>query len=302
MDELLALYGDPYQINKYITITPPTLRQIKEHGEREYFSLVNLMTTIPSNMKSILHDSGIDYEKISDFQLFEMLIRGLPKEESSILFGDVDFQSLGAFLNNETGLTFLAKSTLFLDEVICANGEDLANLVGSLFKDDSFDKVIELVSLRKSDQISQEQFEACFPQDIRKLIIPKMNDLIIDTYAHVKIDKYLRDLHGFAPRETCVEIAGNALTKKFLINDDREERERNKNKPFKSMLAPYINAMANCADFPYDHFTMLDLHISTFMKSVKQVLKLKNVGYLMQGVYSGTIDAKKVKNQLNWIN
>ena len=101
----LALYmGDPYVVNKYITITQPTIGDIAEYGERKYYSMVHTITAIPSDMKSQLLDVfELDYEKVEDFQLFMMLAPTLPKESTAILFGDVDFTKLVPIRHPQSG-------------------------------------------------------------------------------------------------------------------------------------------------------------------------------------------------------
>jgi signal peptidase I len=100
----LALYmGDPYVVNKYITITQPTIGQIAEYGERKYYSMVHTITAISSDMKSQLFDMGLDYEQIEDFQLFMMLAPTLSQESTAILFGDIDFTKLAPIQNPQNG-------------------------------------------------------------------------------------------------------------------------------------------------------------------------------------------------------
>lgn len=95
IDSLGLYMGDPYVVNKYITIKQPTIGEIAEYGERKYYTMVHTVTAIPSDMKSqLLDDFGLDYETLEDFDLFMMLAPTLSKESTSILFGDVDFTTL----------------------------------------------------------------------------------------------------------------------------------------------------------------------------------------------------------------
>lgn len=90
-DELKMYFGCDYVVNDKITIHTPSVGEIIDFGEREYFATIHSLTCIPSDMKSQLFDMGIDYEEISDYELFMMLARGLRPEDSKILFGDLDF-------------------------------------------------------------------------------------------------------------------------------------------------------------------------------------------------------------------
>ena len=73
IDELQMYFGEPFHINDKIAIYIPTIGDIVEFGERKYYGMIHTLTCIPSDMKSQLFDMGIDYEKLSDFELFMML-------------------------------------------------------------------------------------------------------------------------------------------------------------------------------------------------------------------------------------
>lgn len=92
IDEMKMYFGEDIKINDYIKIHIPSVGEVIEYGEKEYYSMIYHLTAIPSDMKSWLFDTmGIDYEEISDFDFFYMLTRGLSRDITSILFGDLDF-------------------------------------------------------------------------------------------------------------------------------------------------------------------------------------------------------------------
>ena len=119
VDELALYFGDPYDVNDYITITIPKVGDVVKYGERQYYSMVQTITAIPSEMKSQLWDMGLDWTEITDFQLFMMLAPTLPKDKTSILFGDIDFQALRPFENTENDTVFLAnpETGVIIDEL-----------------------------------------------------------------------------------------------------------------------------------------------------------------------------------------
>lgn len=103
IDELQMYMGDDYQVNQKIAIHQPTIGEIIKFGEKKYFNMVYTICAIPSDMKPQLWDAGIDYEEISDFDLFIMLTRDLPKESTYLLLGDLDLQSMKIGENIENG-------------------------------------------------------------------------------------------------------------------------------------------------------------------------------------------------------
>lgn len=94
-DRLKMYFGEPYIINTencMIQINQPTIGDILEIGEKEFYSMLNVFISNSTSYRLQLWDMGIDWNKISDYELFCMLIKGLNKELTSLLFGDIDFQ------------------------------------------------------------------------------------------------------------------------------------------------------------------------------------------------------------------
>ena len=108
VDDLKLYIGDDYVINDNIKVLQPTIKQIAEFGERDFFSMVHTITAIPSDMKSQLWDMGLDWMEVDDFELFMMLTQTLTLDRTSILFGDLDFSKLKPFKNNQNGDIVLA--------------------------------------------------------------------------------------------------------------------------------------------------------------------------------------------------
>ena len=115
----LLFRGDNFKVNDYIAISNPTLNEIYSYnknnlkfpqGEIGYYSMVNQLCSIPSDMKSLLFDKGIDYEKITDFELFCMLAPNLEKSQTEILFGDLDFKKFKLCTKTENDELCLAQS------------------------------------------------------------------------------------------------------------------------------------------------------------------------------------------------
>ena len=94
VDELQLYIGDDYVINDHIRVLQPTIRQIAEFGEKEFFSVAYTVTAIPSDMKANLWDLGIDWMEVDDFELFVMLSQTLTPDRTKLLFGDLDFTKL----------------------------------------------------------------------------------------------------------------------------------------------------------------------------------------------------------------
>ncbi len=121
-DELQMYFGEPYYINDKISIYMPTIGEIVEFGEKQYYGMIHTLTCIPSDMKSQLDDIGIDYMTISDFELFMMLISTLSKESTELVFGDLDLSKFAPYLNKANNETVLydVENDIVIDKLIYA--------------------------------------------------------------------------------------------------------------------------------------------------------------------------------------
>lgn len=93
-DILKMYYGEDYWVTDQIVIHQPTIQQIMDYGESEFWIMVSMLCANPTSMRLELWNKGIDWNTLSDFDLFTMLIGGFPKDATEILFGDFDFTKL----------------------------------------------------------------------------------------------------------------------------------------------------------------------------------------------------------------
>lgn len=106
--EPLKMYYDyECKINDKITIRHPTIGEISDWGESKYFNMINMLCSIPSDMKAPLYDNGIDWEEISDFDYFISISHQYSQEDTSIILGDLDFSKLKIGYSEEINQTIL---------------------------------------------------------------------------------------------------------------------------------------------------------------------------------------------------
>ena len=63
-DELKVYRGEDFKVSKYITLHQPTLGEICDFGENEYYSMVYNFVSTPQSLKGQLWKLGIDYTTI----------------------------------------------------------------------------------------------------------------------------------------------------------------------------------------------------------------------------------------------
>lgn len=120
--------------------------------------------------------------------------------------------------------------------------------------------------------------------------------VIIDELAYKKITSYLCAAHNLTKK---VEKAANEFTKKFMIEEDRQKNEYNKDKPYKSFLKPLISAVKCRQGYTLDY--VKNMGIVEFFDDLSRLQVIVHSDALLKGSYSGMIDTKKIpKKEFDW--
>lgn len=123
VDSLFLYFGDDYVINENIKLIQPTIGQVVDYGEAQYFSMVHTLTAIPSDVKSMLWDQmNLDWTQVEDFELFILFAQSMTPDKTGIIFGNLDFSKMKPFRNNQNGEIVLAdkESGVVIDKLIYA--------------------------------------------------------------------------------------------------------------------------------------------------------------------------------------
>ena len=91
-DHLKMYFGEPFEVGNGLIIHQPTVGQILEVGEQEFYAMLYLFISNPTTYRLQLWDLGIDWNKITSYMLFTMLIKSVDSDVAKIIFGDVDFK------------------------------------------------------------------------------------------------------------------------------------------------------------------------------------------------------------------
>ena len=206
-----------------------------QFGEQRYYKLLADLTAIPSDVKYVLYKNDIDWMEFDDMELFYAFTKGMPMEDTSIFFPDVDFSKF-ILLKTEYG------------KFLLYNQED---------------------------------------------------DIIIDFYTYRKMQDCLCKTHSIEKR---VEKAGNKTTKQILIDEDKQRIEREKNQEFRSNLCGLISSLVNYSGFKYNYEAVWNLTMFQFMDAVCRARIIDSTTHLLNGIYTGNIDVKKISSsKMNWM-
>lgn len=122
MENKSLLNRTSVQITEDLTIRIPTVGEVL-NKESEYFSLVSIMTSTPFQYMVQLDDLGIDYTKITDFEMFRLLFPLYAQQDISIIFGNLNLKDIAAYHDNSTNLDVLYSpvSDIKIDEFVYFN-------------------------------------------------------------------------------------------------------------------------------------------------------------------------------------
>lgn len=238
VDELKLYLGSDIKVASGITLYQPTIGEIANYNEAEYFSMAQTLCATPSSMKVALDDMKLDYMKVDDFQLFMMLCQSLTPEKTRPLFGDLDLTKFKPYALEGT------------EEVFLANGE--------------------------VDESGQP--------------------IIINSIIYEILVTYIRRMHNFKKQ---VDKAGNEITRKILIEEDRKSARRNKDKPYKSFLVPLISSLQGRQGYTKDYVCNMGLY--EFMNQIARTQIIVQADAALSGMYSGFCDTSKMdRTILDW--
>lgn len=96
------LYAESYKINDKIHIHIPTVGEVL-NNEDDYYDVVYTVVATPYDMMVQLDDHGIDFSKITQFDLFCLLFANLREKDTHLVFGDLDFSKFAIVRNNQNG-------------------------------------------------------------------------------------------------------------------------------------------------------------------------------------------------------
>ena len=135
--------------------------------------------------------------------------------------------------------------------------------------------------------------------EFNDVVLALDENTIFDKAVYLQIISILRDMNGLARR---VDRPGNEHTRKYLIDKERRKLKNRRKKKQESYLYPLVVALINTPEFKYDYKTVWSLTLYQFNQSVKHIQKVKEFGFVMQGIYAGTVDSSKLDmSRIHWL-
>lgn len=161
-----------------INVKIPTVGEILDLGESEFWNAINIMTVIPSDIKWQLYMSKIDYMKISDYELFITMSKGLSERQSLFLFEDLNLKDFKLFVNKNTKEVLMKRDDgLCIDEKIYTKLADtFRNIIGKEKKvEKAKNRAVKKILLDESHRKYLKNKDKPFKSMLEDMIITLVN-------------------------------------------------------------------------------------------------------------------------------
>ncbi len=172
------LKSSSVEIIPNLSIRIPTVGEILE-DEQHYYSLISSLTATPFQYMVQLDDMGIDFTRITDYDLFLQLFPALAKSDMSILFGKTDFSDILVRRNSDNGTLYLhsPKNNITIDELIYKKIADSVRKINNLKKENRRPGNDEAKEFRIKLERRRQKRSAARPYEpyLEKLIVALVN-------------------------------------------------------------------------------------------------------------------------------
>lgn len=273
VDPLKLYFGGEYPIDENFTIHQPTVGEIMEYGENDFYQMLNVFIENTTMRKLDLWDIGVSWTAVSDYELFCELVRAYPVERTKILFGaEIDFTKFKMYGINHTD-------------------EEIAEF------EKQYQKFDEDGNPRKLN-VNQKRRKTFAKYEFNNTLYDIENDIRLDAKTYHQMADILRTMFNIFPK---TQYVNGRSSKQLLIIEQRNllkaQEKKNQGKPPSSTLLPLISGCVNHPGFKYNLQEVKDCPIAFFMDACQRLQIYENTKSLLFGAYSGFSDVSKVPKE-----
>lgn len=178
MPTINLLYKREFRITDQIYVQIPTVGQILD-DEDNYYELVSLFTASPIDLIAQLDDAGIDFTKISDFELFLHLFPAIFQKDTGLIFGSLDLTKFTIAVNEKNGTLVLLdpENDIVIDRLVHAKIADTLRKIHHLEKNTKkpANKEAKDYMIKRAQTKAKRRKKASTFSSIESLIISVVN-------------------------------------------------------------------------------------------------------------------------------
>ena len=161
-DKLQIYCGIPHVVDVEsasgkIEITLPTVGDIVRFGQRKFDETLNIFTTNTTSYRLLLWKQGIDWNELSDFELFCMLYKQIDDEVAKLLFKDVRFSDFNIYSKKlddvEVVVLYNPETQVEINEEVYQNIAQYLRIAFNIFPEEKItkDDVLKRAYIRKDE-------------------------------------------------------------------------------------------------------------------------------------------------------
>lgn len=167
---------------------------------------------------------------------------------------------------------------------------------------DEFELFVSMLgTFRKMDMsiilpdIDFNSFHTMVNPNTKDFVLVNSDGIKIDRSIYTVLTNGLRSIHQLKKN---TETGYDDITRDCMIEDDRYDYESLANKQFRSIILPFVSYLAVRQGFS----EVWKVPVGAFFYELKSEQKVKNYDNVMHGIYSGSVDIKKInKDELSWL-
>lgn len=180
LDELKIFSGCDIPIKPGITIHQPTLGEIRDLGEGQYWRTVYNLTATPSDLMIQLDDLGEDFTKIDEFEVFcKYIAPSMPKEKTYFILGDLDLASMDVWQDKRNGQIYLGneKENILIDRFTYITFTKILREMHCLKK--NMDMPANEYSKRMMLEDARDDYEINKDKPFKSILMPLISSMVV---------------------------------------------------------------------------------------------------------------------------
>lgn len=186
-DKMQIYFGEPHVIdvssaNGSITIDMPTIGDIISFGEKKFNETLSIFITNTTSHRVFLWDNGIDWNEMSDFELFCMLYRSVDANATQLFLKDLDLSKFELMKKStEDGNEYLTlynqSDDIEINEEVYQNIHQYLQEVFNMFPDEKItrDKTLKELYIRKDKNEMRRNKDKEHSSSIQSLVSSCVN-------------------------------------------------------------------------------------------------------------------------------
>lgn len=163
VNKLLLLKGESYRVTDLVAVNNPTLGEIVDFGEQEYWDLLTHLCATSFDYRLFLEEKGVRYEDIDDWQMFLNMHSAFDYEETKILIPGINLAKLHLYKEENSGQVVMVND----DGVIVINDAVYYSIMDFIRKCHGVERNFKIAGNKTARDIYMREAREAHERDMR---------------------------------------------------------------------------------------------------------------------------------------